>query len=431
MYLRKTLRRFTFQLHWFFGITAGVILMIVGVTGGLLSFEREILALINPGVMRVSPVAGMEKLSPEAQLEKIQERAPGRRINGLTFHADPRNAHQVSLASTDPAMRRGETLFVDPYTGAFPGDVRGESFFRTVQHLHRWLLTNELFGDRNIGKQIVGASTVLLMVLCISGLYLRWPRKVFSLKRWLTFRVKQKGRKFLWNSHAVLGTWALLFFLLASVTGLYWSYNWYREMLHSVSGVPMPVRMAPAPSPAENTQTTAGAERRRGEGRGERSRSPGEGAGQAGEVQEVMTEKGLNELWALFLQESGGDYSQAMVRFPQNPGQALMVMYQDAKPSHERAFNRMEIDPVTGAVLNHDRYRDRPLNVRLMSSMLPLHSGSYFGLPGKVLMFLASIGMPFFSITGWMLYLDRRKRRKRKEESAEVFGIQTPGTHHG
>jgi sulfite reductase (NADPH) flavoprotein alpha-component len=46
-----------------------------------------------------------------------------------------------------------------------------------------------------------------------------------------------------------------------------------------------------------------------------------------------------------------------------------------------------------------------------MSSIFPLHSGSFFGTPGVLAFFLASLAMPVFTITGWMLYLDRRSRK--------------------
>src|SRR5690606_6548185 len=65
-----------------------------------------------------------------------------------------------------------------------------------------------------------------------------------------------------------------------------------------------------------------------------------------------------------------------------------------------------------GRVLSHQRYADKRLGERLIGSMLPLHSGSFFGLPGLVAMMLASLAMPLFTITGWLLYLSRRARKK-------------------
>ncbi len=35
-------RNALFQLHWLLGLTAGLVLMLVGVTGGILSVEEEV-----------------------------------------------------------------------------------------------------------------------------------------------------------------------------------------------------------------------------------------------------------------------------------------------------------------------------------------------------------------------------------------------------
>lgn len=49
-------RSIWFQIHWFIGITAGVVLAVVGFTGGMLSLEQDVMRWINPGVMTVEPM---------------------------------------------------------------------------------------------------------------------------------------------------------------------------------------------------------------------------------------------------------------------------------------------------------------------------------------------------------------------------------------
>ena len=43
-----------FQIHWAIGISAGIVLAVVGVTGACLSFQNEILHWLNPGVITVA-----------------------------------------------------------------------------------------------------------------------------------------------------------------------------------------------------------------------------------------------------------------------------------------------------------------------------------------------------------------------------------------
>ncbi|WP_319381834.1 PepSY-associated TM helix domain-containing protein [Thiomicrorhabdus sp.] len=247
-----------FQLHWILGITAGLILMVVGVTGATLSFEKEILKVLNPDLVKVTPAKDAVALTPEALLQRIQQNHPDRKINGLTLSKDPYEAAKVNFAVEGEGRRarKGETRYVDPYNGTVRWEEEfGHEFMHTVESLHRRLLSGE------VGKQIVGASTIALIILILSGLYLRWPKTWTSLKTWLTFNPRKTGRSFLSSLHAVAGTWALIFLLLASLTGLYWSYDWYRAGLYQISGVPQPVRGGP-PKGAKNTEMAQGERKR-------------------------------------------------------------------------------------------------------------------------------------------------------------------------
>ena len=70
-------------------------------------------------------------------------------------------------------------------------------------------------------------------------------------------------------------------------------------------------------------------------------------------------------------------------------------------------------------VQRHERYADKPFGAQLLASVYALHVGEYFGLVGRILMALASLSMPLFAITGWLLYLDRR-RKKRAAQAARA-----------
>jgi sulfite reductase (NADPH) flavoprotein alpha-component len=385
-------KNFWFQTHWLIGITAGVVLAVVGVTGGLLSFEDDLLRWMNRGVMTVTPTG--EALALPALVERLQAAQPNKRLLSVTVSAEahesvragfvpaaPRSGAGEARAGSPPPRPRTEFFYFDPYTGASLGQPRGQEFFRTVTQLHRYLVA----GD--VGKQIVGASTVGLLILTLSGLYLRWPRRIGNWRAWLAVNFSHKGRSFLWHLHAAVGTWVLVFYLLAGFTGLYWSYDWYRNGLFALSGAPRPTRDAPPlDAPA---------------------RGPAD----------------LARVWSSFQGASGG-YREVTFTLPQKPEQALDVRYLGADPAHDRAFSRLALHPTSGEVLRHDRYDDRALGARLMSSMLSLHSGSYFGVIGTILVMLASLFMPLFAITGWMMYLERRGKKRAAKQAAAASPVK-------
>ncbi|HKQ30309.1 MAG TPA: PepSY-associated TM helix domain-containing protein [Burkholderiales bacterium] len=385
------MRNFWSQTHWLIGITAGVVLAVVGVTGGMLSFEHELLRLSNPGVMTVTPRA--ERLLPvEVLAERMRAAQPDKRLVSVSLSVEPDEAARAGFtprpaeragdkdkAPTPEARPRTEFLYFDPYTGESLGKAAGQEFFRTVTQFHRYLVA----GD--VGKHIVGASTIGLLIMSFSGLYLRWPRRIADWRAWFTVDLSRKGRRFLWHLHAVTGTWVLLFYLLTGFTGLYWSYEWYRNGLFALSGSTPPAREAATLD------------------------EPARGA------------PDIARVWEAFERESGG-YRSVTLNFPQKLDQAVDIRYLDVDPAHNRATSRMMLHPASGAMIRHDRYSDRALGARLMSSMLSLHSGSYFGLIGTILVMLASLFMPVFAVTGWQMYLARRA----KQGAARNAATKTP-----
>ncbi len=393
-----TLRNMLFQVHWFLGITAGLVLALVGLTGGLLSFEDELLAAWNPGVITVE--ARGNALPPQALVDKVRAQRPDDRIQSLALSHDPHEAARVGFAPRKDAAagpggrRRGESVYVDPYSGELLGKPRGEGFFRTTMQLHRWLAMDD------VGKQIVAFSTVALIYFCLSGLYLRWPRRWGSLRTWLALDWKQKGRNFLWHLHSIFGTWVLIAYLVMSLTGLWWSYGWYREALDRWAD--MPAREARGGGPQARAE-------RGGRERAEEPDAPALDVAQA---------------FSAF-QAQAPAWSKATLQWPREGG-GIQFRYLDADPPHERANNTLELDPATLAVRKHERYDQRTFKQRLVGSIFALHRGSYFGVVGVVLFMLASLLMPLFAVTGWMLYLERRRRQREAKRLAAAGAASLP-----
>lgn len=425
-----------FQLHWFFGITAGIVLAVVGVTGGMLSFEREILVALNPGILTVGK-AETPPLAPDALIQRIRAQAPDKTVTSLTVYGDPERSARVMFAPP-PGERRGEFLYVNPYDGKLLPRPRGEDAMFTIMFIHRWLAAGE------VGKQIVGASTAILIFFALSGLYLRWPRNWASLKTWVYIDFSRRGRSLFWELHSIVGTWVLPFYLLAALTGLTWSYDWYRNAYYDVLGAPRPAQRGPGGAPPQQAQGQqgqgqqaangaqgappqagqtgtppageAGARGQNGQPGGERGqRGPGGAGGQGGQG---GGRADLATLWPVFVKESGG-FTQASLRLPVQ-GASLSIQYIPLNADHERASNTLVLD-ASGKVREHKRYADLPLNLKLAGSIFPLHAGSFFGMPGLILMMIASLLMPLFTITGWLLYLDRRRKKKEVARQAAAL----------
>ncbi|MET1079247.1 MAG: sulfite reductase flavoprotein subunit alpha [Pseudomonas sp.] len=383
------LKKLVFQLHWLFGISAGLVLAIMGVTGALYSFENEIMGALNPSSLRVE-VRDSPRLAPAA-LVPVLEAAGGKRVVGLQMDTEGERAARV-FYSPPPGERRGPMRYFDPYTGALLAEPSGQAFFGLMLQLHRFLA----LGD--VGKQITAACTLLLIFFGLSGLYLRWPRRALNWRAWLTLDWAKKGRAFHWDLHAVFGTWCLLFYLLAALTGLYWSYDWYRQG-------------------AERLLGDAPASERQGERRGGRGEAP------SGPPPSVD----FDALWRSLQGSAGPQLRSWNLRLPTQAGQPATVFYLLQDADHPRALNQIRLDPSTGAVTQVERYADKSFSAQLLASVYALHVGEYFGLPGRILVMLASLSMPLFFVTGWWLYLDRRRKKRAVRAARQQLQPAVPG----
>lgn len=369
-----------FQLHWFFGITAGLVLALMGITGAIWSFQDELLELFNPDVLSVE--VRQEGVLPMPELVRRIEAEQGDKVAMLWVQPRSDKAARVFF-TPPPGERRGLMRYADPYTGKLQGDVAGQGFFDLMLKLHRFLA----MGDT--GRQITGACTLMLVFFCLSGLYLRWPRKALNWRTWLTLDWAKKGRAFNWDLHAVAGTWCLLFYLLFALTGLFWSYEWYREGLNKL--------LADGP--------VAGQQHKRGEGRGRPGGAPDKNA------RPLVVD--YDAIWSNLQTAAGPGMTSYNLRLPPAGGQPATLFYLLEGSEHERALNTLTLDPATGQVKKHERYADKSFKAQLLASVYALHVGSYFGLTGRILVTIASLTMPLFFITGWLLYLDRRRKKRQ------------------
>ncbi len=369
-----------FQLHWFIGITAGTVLVIIGLSGATLAFKDELLDVMNPGVRHVT-VETRAPLTP-AQLSSIAGAEHGQRVASITVYAQAGAAPRLFFAPRN-GQRRGESIYAHPYTGATQPALTGAEFFEWTESLHRWLLL-----PRDPGRQVAGALALCLLGLALSGLYLRWPRRPLDWRTWLTFDPALKGRSFLWNLHAVAGTWCLLVYVALTLTGIYWSYDVVRDNIDAWAG--KPPRMAQAPA------------------------KKGGGKEQAPAVD-------ISLAWTRFQQHAAG-WTLASVRLPTRAGEAVKFTWLAGDAPHERARSRMSILPADGTVTENEPYSQQGLGARLVNIIYPLHMGTYFGLPGRIIVTLASLGLPLFAVTGWMLYLGRRKAKRAVQAQRAMLG---------
>lgn len=390
-------KSFWFQIHWFFGFVFGILLLIIGVSGAVLSYEKEISQSINKDTYFVEVSQDKQILTTKEILEKYQVQNPDSKINSISFSSDKSSSVVLNVASKDPKNRRGESIYLNPYTAEVLPQIVGKDFFMFFFSLHRWLTFS---GDTQwIGKNAVALATIACIVLTIGGLIVYWPRVKHSFLKSMTFSFRYNKRAFLSTMHSAVGMWVIPFFLLMCFTGLYWSYDWYRSAMFTVMQVEQPKRATP---PTQVAQT------------GQQKENQVQKEQKTEKQPEVVSYEDAQKISDIFNQTVSRDYKNARLSLIANKDGFYTVSYLYADSTHFRESNSMDIDTKKLVVVKEEKFEDKKLNEQLMSSMLPLHSGEYFGWFGQLAYFISSALMALFVITGYMLYFDRWKKKRAK-----------------
>ncbi|HEX5124985.1 MAG TPA: PepSY-associated TM helix domain-containing protein [Rhodanobacteraceae bacterium] len=373
----RLVQRIFFRTHWLLGLVAGLVLAVVGGTGAILAFESELIDALNPALQVEAHGAPMDPAAIAAIAAAAHD---GYRARSIEWRGDER-APIVRLARG--SERGGLEVAVDPYRGVALGELRGTAFIATVEQLHRNLAAGP------VGKQLVGASTIALIVLSISGIVLRWPRR-HSLRTWLAFDGRLRGRALLRNLHLTAATWMLPLYLVVALSGLWWSYDVYRDAINRAAGVTQPQRRPDA------TNTRA-------------DLPPAE----------------VDAAWTTFRREIA-DATRATIPLAGNADAQIEIRYQTRESPHMRAWNTLKIDAKSGAIASRELYAEQPAGRRFVSSLFPLHSGDFFGLPGRIAMAIAALLLPLFTLTGFWMWLQRRRAERVRTKRAPQPAAATP-----
>ena len=365
-----TLRKTLFWLHLAAGSIAGIVILIMSVTGVLLAFERQITAWADREYRSTPSGArmGMEALLANSAVEHT---------SSITLRADP-------TAPVELDVGRDRTVFVDAYTGAVLGEgSRGvRNFFRVVEDWHRWIgVSGE---SRATGRAITGACNLAFLFIVFSGPFLWWPRKWNwrNVKAVLLFRGGLNGRARDFNWHNVAGIWCAVPLFVIVLTGVVMSYPWANNLLYRAAG---------SEPPAQNQN-----------GRAPANRGPAK-------------LRFSDAAWARAEEQVPGWKSitlRAPLTFSIDQGQG-------GRPD-QRA--QLTLDPRTGEVARWEPFSSQNRGRQLRSWFRFIHTGEAGGVIGQSVAGIATAGAVLLVYTGLALALRRflsfcaRKRAAAKIE---------------
>jgi uncharacterized iron-regulated membrane protein len=201
-------RRVVLICHLWAGLIASIFLLLLGVTGSFLVYERQIDRIVNRRLMEVQPAG--QRLPLADLFARLEKAHPGFKVTGVAFPPRADSAYEVDL---DPGNHsQGLAAMVDPYTGSELGDAQTAStLVNSVHQFHTHLLTDK---HRAAAKLIVGLASIFLLFLSCSGIVLWWRSKLFRI-HWTS-----SGKRFNFDLHNALGILCSLFLFCFALTGI-------------------------------------------------------------------------------------------------------------------------------------------------------------------------------------------------------------------
>ncbi len=379
----KQILNLAFTIHRYLGLTLGLLIILIGITGSLLVFEREIDPwLVSRQIDTIIPQA--EIISSDRIFNSVQAAYPDWKIDYLSWNGNEKQPLKVNAIAPDSQDESGiylhgiHTIFVNPYTGKIFGNrVERFSYYRFLLNLHY-----RLFIPGDTGMYATGITGLLLFVMAITGILL-WPG----------WRNLKAGFKIKWNAHIkrrnfdlhkVTGIIAATFLAITAITGfLICFYDWSVPITHALT-------LSPQPAKEEETILIN---------------------------VDFKTDPSRAKL-AVLLQQAitvSPDISVGEIYVPASSTDPVEVYSQ----SYDRT---VYLDPYTAKVLTiKGLSQEKSLGDRIVNSWLELHFGTFGGLPTRILYVFVGLSPLILFITGLLMYRLRRRPQKVTETSRQLI----------
>jgi len=458
-----TFRKFINDVHLWLGIPSGIILFVICLTGTIYTFSREITEWVDSEKFVITAPDNAKPLPLNKLISSLEKQHKGLRVTSVSISEEKNKAWMFTLAPKDMGAKgekekeskgksgkkeshlaekkdkqvnsvNGErktrdesksgkdgdakgkeskdgkgkkfdrskikNYLVNPYTGEVTGDAKTPSskFFSTIMGLHRWLLL-----DTNIGRPITGISTLIFIVLEITGLVLWLPGKIKSWSKWNAwkqgFKLKLSGswKRVNYDLHNTLGFYTLLLVTIMAITGLCFSFEWFRNGFGAVFGA----KVFPKEEPMESVYTD----------------------GKKIELDQVVLK--ANSVFAYD--------GNLRISIPRDSTASISISKTTSGFFTVAGSDRLVFDQYSGAILKTDRFSDKKIGEQVVALIYPIHVGEIFGTFTKIIYFIVCLIATSLPVTGTLIWINKFKKKsdkkpslKKIEKNAETISINKP-----
>lgn len=395
----RRLRPLLFWTHLIAGVVAGAVVLIMSVTGVLLTYQKQMTLWADlRGVEAGPPAPGAVRLTPDSLLALV--------------------AARESKTPSSVVWRNGADMPVEvqfgregrQYLSAYTGEVLGtgsagmRKVFSVATDWHRYLAMKD--ESRKAGKAITGWSNMAFLVLVLTGMVLWWPRNLTwsSVRNVLWFRrtTSPKARDFNW--HNVVGIWSAIPLALVVVSATVISFPWASDLVYKVVGEAPPAR-APEGGAGANANVRANGNSANGNSAKANSAN-GTGALVVGDVYALAAER-------------MPDWRAVSLAWPKS-ADAPLVYTLDRGMGGEPTKRATLTISRTGEPATWQAFDSLSTGRQVRTIMRFTHTGEVLGFWGQTIAGLVSLGGAVLVYTGLMLSLRRLLAWRRRGARVEA-----------
>ncbi len=368
-------RKIAYHLHLWPGLITGLFVSVIALTGAIYAFEVEIRNLTEP--YRFVENDGIKQLDLSKLQVIAQNSLPQNTLRSLVLHKNERSFEAV-FYDYDPKS------YYIVYLNPFSGEVlkikdMNNDFLRwiIVGHYYLWL-------PPQIGKAVVSYTTLIFLLILVSGFILWIPKTLKGLKSRLKFKWKSSWSKRNYNLHVVLGFYSIIFALVFAITGLVWGLQWCSNLWYNAWGGNKVTEYTTL-NPNFDTDS-------------------------------VNTEP-LNILFCDLVEKYPN--FQSITFYPSLDISQLTAVQVNQKDGTRWKDDYRYYDPGTLKEVKLDNvygeFKDANTADKVFRMNYDLHTGAILGLPGKVMASLTSLLIATFPFTGFFMWWKKKKKKKHKK----------------
>lgn len=385
---KNNLRKIIRNIHLYLGLATGLVVFIVALTGCLWVFQEEITALTSnvPEVVAQSK----EELDPLQAKQIAQNVFPGKHVHG-TLYGGGTAPIEVIFYEEDPEFY--SSVYLNPWSGEVlhtENHLTGFFHFILEGHMYLWL-------PEEIGEQIVRWSTVIFLLMVISGIILWWPKnkKIRKQRTWFQWKSSTKWKRKNYDLHQIVGFYASFIAVIFIFTGLIMAFEDFEKVFYRTIGGKKETTFIVPENKNENFNFASG-------------------------------EEPIRELLPMLKQKfpNAEDYE---IHYPYNKNYSIYVEVGNSEgvyyDSDYRFYDQADLSEIETPSV-YDEYEEASIPDKILRMNYDIHVGAIAGLPGKIIAFFISLFCASLPVTGFLLWYGRTYKKREKAKPKKVLAYQ-------